>query len=129
MAGAETFGFREVITAFEQKIAATESEVEAVVERGALNIKKQLVAEMQRSPHFKGVARGITYDMRTVGGFGGGAIEAEIGPESSGPGALANVAYFGTARGGGTVPDPSGALEAESRRFEDALLKIVGEVP
>ena len=129
MAGAETFGFREAIAAFEQKIAATEPEVKAVVERGALNIKKQLVAEMQRSPHFKGVARGISYDMRTVGGFGGGVIEAEIGPESSGPGALANVAYFGTSRGGGTVPDPSGALEAESRRFEDALLKIIGEVP
>lgn len=129
MAGAEAFGFREVIAAFEQKIAATEQEVEAVVKRGATNVKKQLVAEMRRSPAFKGVARGITYDMRAASGFGGGVIEAEIGPESSGPGALANVAYFGTSRGGGTVPDPSGALEAERRRFEEALLKIIGEVP
>ena len=125
MAGAETFGFREAIAAFEQKIAATEPEVKAVVERGALNIKKQLVAEMQRSPHFKGVARGISYDMRTVGGFGGGAIEAEIGPESSGPGALANVAYFGTSRGGGTVPDPQGALEAEAPNVEKYLTDLI----
>lgn len=124
----EITGLRELVASIEGAVSATDSEVEAVVSRGALNIKKQLQREMRDSRHFKGITPAISYDIKSVGAFGGGAIEAEIGPESDGPGALANIAYFGTSRGGGTVPDPSGALAVELPKVESALLKFVGGV-
>ena len=43
-----------------------------------------------------------------------GSIELVAGPTKGSPGSLANIAYFGTSRGGGTVPDPRGALDAET---------------
>lgn len=93
--------------------------VPGVVTRGAVNVKNQLRAEMGASRHFRGAAADIDFDLtETASG-----VEAEIGPHSGpgNPGALANIAYFGTSRGGGTVPDPEGALEAEVPRFESAL--------
>lgn len=97
-------------------------EVRPVIQRGALNIKRQLVAEMGASDHFKGIAPSISYDTAIVtDGF-----EALIGPDPDrAGGALENIAYFGSSRGGGTVPDPLGALLAEvpnvERYLADAL--------
>ena len=85
-----------------------------ILEKGALNIKTQLQAEMRKSTHFATVARGISYeDTSTPGEY-----SYEIGPEKGAPGSLANIAYFGGGMmpGGGTVPDPRGALEAEAPR-------------
>ena len=98
----------------------------AVVDKGANNIKNQLREDMQASEHFKGAARSITYDTSYGSFSGSGAYEAEIGPES-GPGnagALANIAYFGTSRGGGTVRNPEYALAEEIPRFEKAMLDM-----
>lgn len=101
------------------------SKVLPVVHKGAGKIKAQLRREMQSSNHFKGITRSIDYSMKfgtgSRAGGGAGAIEAEIGPRKGKPGSLANIAYFGGARGGGTVPDPKGALEAEIPHFEKAL--------
>ena len=94
-----------------------------VLSKGALNIKTQLADEMRASPHFKGFAN-ISYDLHEFAGFGGGEMYAEIGPEKGGPGSGANIAYFGTYKGGGSVPDPRGALEAEAPRFESALADL-----
>ena len=90
-----------------------------VIEKGALNIKNQLRSEMQASRHFKGAAGDIDYDIR----HSPGVIEAEIGPRSGpgNPGALANIAYFGTSRGGGTVRNPEYALAEEMPRFIRAM--------
>lgn len=95
-----------------------------VVKRGAQNIKNQLVEEMRASVHFRPVARGISYDIVDNG------FTAEIGPEKGSPGSLANIAYFGggTQPGGGTVPDPRGALEAEAPRFEKSLADLAAEL-
>lgn len=99
--------------------------VRPVVSKGALQIKKQLASEMGGSSHFGQIKGSVSYDIKV----GGDGIEAEIGPDKGrGGGALANVAYFGTSRGGGTVPDPSGALAAESSRFEAALSKLLDGV-
>lgn len=95
-------------------------DVSSVVKRGANNIKNDLVEQMRGSRHFKGFAD-ISYDM--VDDF-----EAEIGPNKGGPGAGANIAYFGTSRGGGTVEDPEKALEREVPAFEDHLLDIAEKV-
>ena len=94
-----------------------------VVEKGAHNIKTQLQEEMRGSRHFAPVARGITYDI-VDGGYG-----AEIGPVKGSPGSLANIAYFGSSRGGGgTVADPRGALDAEVPRFERSLADVAADL-
>ncbi len=93
-----------------------------VVRKGSLNIKNQLTEEMRGSRSFKGAA-----DMSFETKASGDGFEAEIGPRSD-PGRagnLANIAYFGGATGGGTVPDPRGALDDEAPRFVKALEDIV----
>lgn len=86
-----------------------------IVTRGAVNIKRQMVDEMRSSTHFAPVARAISYDVVATPTF----IEAQIGPRKGEPGSLANIAYFGSSRGGGgRVPDPQLALEAETPNFE-----------
>lgn len=95
--------------------------VAPVVKRGALNIKNQLRDEAGRSRHFK-MARHISYDIED------GGRSAAIGPEKVGAGNLGNIAYFGGANGGGgTIPDPIGALEDETPRFEQALADALEE--
>jgi hypothetical protein len=103
-----------------------EREHRQVVSRGGLNIKDQLRAEMGGSTHFKGIVPAISMQLTGNRSYS----EAEVGPDSDAgsPGNLANIAYFGGARGGGTVPDPRGALEAEIPGFERALLDLAGDV-
>lgn len=96
--------------------------IRQIVAKGALSIKKQLRSEMAGSQHFGQAARSITYDLAG----GGDTIVATVGPTKDGAGPLANIAYFGTPRGGGTVPDPVGALEAEGARTTAWLEKLVG---
>ena len=92
-----------------------------VLRKGAVNVKNQLVKEAEESTHFRGFAPAISFDEGSFAGFGGGEFKVDIGPTKGAPGSLANIAYFGTSRGGGTVPDPMGALEAEAPGFADAL--------
>ena len=99
--------------------------VQGVMKNGAGKIKKQMRDEMKASPHFKAAARSIDYDVKAERD----AIEIEIGPDKSmggGEGALANIAYFGTPKGGGGVPDPQLALDAESPVIERFLEEILG---
>ena len=93
----------------------------AVVKAG-VNMKNQLREEMAASKHFK-AANSISFDE------GDGGMAVEVGPTKSGAGNLANIAYFGGGNGGGgTVPDPRGALDAEAPRFEKELTDLVGEI-
>lgn len=92
-------------------------DVGRVVKKGATNIKKDLVAQARSSTHFRGFAPGISYDMESD-------TEAAIGPEKGAPGSLANIAYFGTSRGGGTVEEPGEALHREAPAFERELGKL-----
>ena len=96
-------------------------ETRSSIVKGSTNIKNQMIREMRGSRHFKGFAQ-ISFDMTEGTGF----VESEIGPHSGpgNPGAGANIAYFGTSRGGGTVPDPRGALDAE----RPALEKYMGDL-
>lgn len=97
-----------------------------VVSRGAGNIQRQMQANLQGSSNagIRHVARTVTFNVMDDAGD---SIGAEIGPTKP-SGALANIAYFGTWKGGGTVADPVTALEAEVPRFEQALLDKVAEV-
>lgn len=97
------------------------SDARQVIKRGAVNVKRQLVSEMQTSPSFRGVASAISFDMEERAG----SVEAVIGPTKGAPGSLANIAIFGTSRGGGTVPDPRGALDAEAPVASGYLLDLL----
>ena len=93
----------------------------AVVKAG-VNMKNQLREEMDRSKHFR-ASRSIDFDVSD------GGLAVEVGPSKGKPGSIANISYFGGANGGGgTVPDPQGALDAEAPRFEKALTDLVGEI-
>jgi hypothetical protein len=95
-------------------------EVRKVVQKSSLSIKTAMAAQMRASTHFKGAASAISYETS----FDANGMSSEIGPDKDRPGgALANIAYFGTSRGGGTVPDPVGALEAEV----PVLVRFIGE--
>lgn len=97
------------------------SDARQVIKRGAVNVKRQLVSEMQTSPSFRGVASAISFDMEERAG----SVEAVIGPTKGAPGSLANIAYWGGSRGGGTVPDPKGALDAEAPVASAYLLDLL----
>lgn len=96
-----------------------------VLSKGALNIKNQMRESFEASGNagFRFVGRTVSYDLTTEGN----ELSAEIGPTKP-EGALANVAIFGTPRGGGTVADPREALEAEGPRFEKALADLAEEL-
>lgn len=109
---------RELIADFSQVPAQLARHARPVVSKGALNIKNQLRDEAKASRTL-GFDRFIDYDL-VDDGFG-----AEIGPRKEARGSLANIAYFGGVYGGGgTVPDPRGALEAEAPRFMQELAKL-----
>lgn len=114
------------LTAYPERVAAR---LPAVVERGALNVKKQQQHEAAGSPSFgRALVRAISYDVGISHG-NRAVVEAEIGPSrgrfKGAP--LGNVAYFGTSRGGGTLPDPQDAANAEAPRFEAAIASILDE--
>ena len=101
-------------------------EVKSVVSKGSLNIKNQLVSEAQGSRSFGQIARSIGYELTETGN----SVEGEIGPDSSrnSAGGLL-MAYYGQSRGGGgTLPDPLGALEAEGPNFIAALERLDGVI-
>ena len=97
-----------------------------VLSKGALNIKKTMAADFLASSNkgFRYVGSTVNYDLETDGG----ELVAEVGPDKDLSGNLANVAIFGTARGGGTVADPVEALDAEAPRFEKALADLAEEL-
>lgn len=94
------------------------SDLEAIAERGALNIKDHLKADAAASKHFKGIASSISYDRD----YGVGRIGYEIGPDKERRGgALGNIAYFGGARGGGGTLDLDEPVRAEGERLDAAI--------
>ena len=110
---------REFTHRLQEAGAKTQREVKGVINKGALNIKNQMRKEASGSRHFGQIASTITYDLTEWGAFGGGVVEAEVGPNKHFRAArLGNVAYFGTSKGGGTLPDPIHALEAEIPNVE-----------
>jgi hypothetical protein len=95
------------------------------VSKGALNIKQEMQANFRAAsnPGVRHVGNTISYDLTTSSG----EISAEIGPTKP-SGALANVAIWGTSKGGGGVPDPSKALANEATAFGKALADIAEEI-
>ncbi len=126
----DTSELRALAADMTQAASSIDGKVLPIIEHGAVNIKARLRAEMGSSRSFKGIVPSIGYDMHSGQMFGVGVIEAEIGPKSGpgDPGNLANIAYFGSSRGGGTVPDPQGALDAEAPNVEKYLGDLIGDL-
>ncbi|MGO2411600.1 hypothetical protein ACTXIU_13425 [Glutamicibacter arilaitensis] len=96
-------------------------DTDAVLKKGAQKIKDDLVADARGSKHFKGMAGSISYDSM----YGIGHAKYEIGPDKGRRGgALGNIYYFGTSRGGGTG-DLEGPLAREAPNIERELNKLV----
>ncbi len=105
---------------FEQALARVQVDVhrgvEAVVKKGALNIKKDAARRISGLAHARAYPRSITYDM-----LPGINPAAEIGPDKSRrQGALGNILAYGTAK---NPPHPHmrPAAGAELPKFEKAL--------
>lgn len=129
------------LTGLEPKVAKA---VNAVVFKGATNIKKGMKSSLENSTHFAPVARSIDFDMN-VSSEG---IEAEIGPnpDQHDSARLANIAYFGSSVGvyrggpkwslevgrgpakGGNSVDLMRPFEEEAPRFETAMGKVMRDV-
>lgn len=87
-----------------------------VLEKGALDLKDQLNANLANSRHFKGASGSVTYDRK----ISLGSVSFEVGPDKQRRGgALGNIAFFGTSRGGGTVDidGPVKSVGASVERF------------
>ena len=119
--------FRRFSTDLARAAGSAAPQVKAVMVKGAVNIKRQMRAEMKASKHFKGVAKSITYTSKVERD----AFEIEVGPDKGiQGGALAVIAYFGGtgwsgAKSGASVADPQLILDAESEVIE----RFIGEIP
>ena len=104
--------------------AAMVPKMRGVVAKSAVNTKKIMQKDAQRSRHFKQLAPTIGYDLK-VHEFGGdGVIEAELGPSGGGSASLAGIAYYGTSKpGGGTVRNPEDAMLEEAPNFYEFAFK------
>ena len=71
--------------------------VAAAVKHGAQNIKDSVQSDLQSSGNHAIRRIGIAYEMKEKGTV----IEVDIGPRKGGASDLANIAFFGTSRGGG----------------------------
>ena len=96
-------------------------EVDAVMTRGAVNVKKEMNTDVSRSPHFHGMAGSVTYDHENSRNV----IRRVVGPDKGRRGgALGNVYYFGTSRGGGSG-DIDKPLRSEEPRLLSAMHALV----
>lgn len=101
--------------------AAATAETARVVAKGALNVKNQAKANVQKSaPVHNAYAQGaITYDTPKLGA---GTIRSEIGyDKDKRGGALGNLLEYGS-RKNGAHRDLGRALDDEEPRFGDSLL-------
>lgn len=99
-------------------------DVEAVVFKGAMNIKKDWANRWKGLGNLPRVGRSITFDIK----HNVGEISAEIGADRSrSQGNLAHVPEFGTPT---SAPHPGGgpALRAEEAKFLKALADAAGKV-
>lgn len=96
--------------------------------RAVLDQAKQKARDAYASHPNKGfqyVGRQFGYDTKVHGA----SVDAEFGPDKP-KGALANVAIFGTSRGGGGLPHPVELVDSDKvvDIFDDVLNEIAGDL-
>lgn len=99
--------------------------VDAVVKKGADNVKKDLNGQARHSTHFNAMDGSITYDSN----YRLGLVQYEVGPDKRRRGgALGNIFFFGGANGGGGTGDLDGAMRTEEPHMVKALGDLLGGV-
>lgn len=100
-------------------------DVDAVLKKGVDNMKREMQADIKTSKHFSskkksGLEQSITYESHYLPG----RARWVVGPDKSRRGgALGNIYYFGTSRGGG-----SGDIEKPLRSEEPRTVKALGDL-
>lgn len=120
----EAHGLVELLGDLARAQTRSVAEFAAVVNKGAVNVKREWRQRWSGIGHAPALPAAVTYDVS----YGLGRIEAEIGPDKDRrQGALGNVIEFGTVN---NAPIPGGlpALDAEAPRFERALGDIGGRM-
>ena len=113
---------RQLSTSLGRVAGSTVKDVDGVIKKGAQNIKDEMRADVKTSKHFSskkksGLEQSITYDSHYLPG----KVRYEIGPDKyKRGGALGNIYYFGTSRGGGSG-DIDKPLRSEEPRTMSAL--------
>jgi hypothetical protein len=121
MASVDTHELVQLADDLDQIPADKLPEFSKVVEKGALNIKNGMRADATGHPTFRYFPSSISYDMT-------GKFSAEIGPDKGRvQGALGNILYFGTSKGGQML-DINGPLNREGQRFADALADVAEDI-
>lgn len=109
--------FRKLASDLGRIAGSAVKDVDGVLQKGALNIKNEMAADATASEHFKGMAGSFSYESR----YSVGTPRYEVGPDKGrSGGALGNIYYFGTSRGGGTG-DIEKPLRSEEPRLTSAL--------
>lgn len=92
-------------------------DVDGVLKKGVQNMKNEMQSDARASKHFHGMAGSISYDSFYLPG----RVRYVVGPDKSRRGgALGNIYYFGTSRGGGSG-DIDKPLRSEEPRTMSAL--------
>lgn len=100
--------------------AKTVPAVDAVMRKGANNVKETMRADASGHPTFAHFPRSISYDRKL-----GTGIEYEIGPDKDRPqGALGNLLYFGSSKNA-PVLDIDHGLTEEAPKLEKHLGQVV----
>lgn len=90
------------LTAFGRRAAAAHAkasiEVAKAVKKGAQNVKDAIQKDVSGSGNAAIRRVAIGYELGTTGS----SVYADVSPREGGASSLANIAFFGTARGGGT---------------------------
>jgi hypothetical protein len=96
---------------------------EAIVSKGALNIKQDWRRRWSGHPHIPHLPSAIGYDLDTDAD----GTRAVIGPDhDSSQGPLAAIIEFGTSRHGPPIPGGAPALDAEDPKFFRAV-QVLGD--
>ena len=95
-------------------------DVDAVLKKGVDNMKREMVADVSASKHFKGMAGAISYDSFYMPG----RARWVVGPDKYRKGGgLGNIYYFGTSRGGGT-----GDIDKPLRNEEPKTMRALADL-
>ena len=97
------------------------------LKRVAQDVKTDMQADFRASSNsgFQKIANFVRYDDITPGA---GGYETEVGVDKGGAGSLANLAVYGTPKGGGTHPRPDQIAVWHQPAYEKSLQDMAAEI-
>ena len=108
----------------DKSAADVERTMRPVVQRGALNIKREMQDDASGHPRFPSFPSSISYDTKA----NKSEISAEIGPDKDKrQGALGNILYFGTSKNAAAL-DINGPLDREEPKFVQAIENAIEDL-